>query len=149
MLYEVITHPSLRTEDYHCPSLKISILNELRIKGDFVPADWITELAIIQSDEGIGLLIEQEEAQILSIRVTLPAEISDLPYPFTSSVTMGLHFIQCPAYWWQEVESYLNRFHITLTDPVFFDTRCNELEYGYHVITSYSIHYTKLYELQG
>lgn len=123
--------PAQRTDGYHCPSLSISVLNELRIKGDFIPADWITELAIIQQDETIGLYIEQQEAQIAAITIMLPAEISYLSYPFTSSIAMGLHFIQCPANWWLEVEQYLQRFHITLIDPSFFTSRRNELEDGY------------------
>lgn len=116
---------------YRAPNLKISILNELRINCPFAPAGWITELAIIQQDETIGLYIEQQEAQIAAITIMLPAEISYLSYPFTSSIAMGLHFIQCPANWWLEVEQYLQRFHITLTDPLFFETRRNELEHGY------------------
>lgn len=122
---------SRRTDDYHCPSLKISILNEMRIAGSFIPANWITELAIIQQDDEIGLYIEQQEAQIAAITIMLPAEVSYLSYPFTSSIAMGLHFIQCPPSWWLEVERYLHRYHITLIDPQFFDISRDQLEQGY------------------
>ncbi|MGL5661452.1 MAG: hypothetical protein ACRC2U_07910 [Aeromonas sp.] len=116
---------------YHTPSLKISILNELRIKGNFVPGRWVTELALIQQDEEIGIHIEQQESQIAAITIFLPAEVSSLPNPFTSSLAMGYHFIQCPLNWWHEVERYLRRYHITLIDPDFFEARREELEAGY------------------
>ncbi len=119
------------SECYRSPSLKVSILNEFRIKGEFSPANWITELAIVQQDEEIGIHIEQQESRISAVTIFLPAEISYLSNPFTSSIAMGYHFIQRPLNWWQEVEHYLRRYHLTLVDSDFFEASWDELERGY------------------
>lgn len=127
--------PELRIGDDHSryrdPTLKVSILHEMRLKGALIPADWITELSIIQQDEDIQLYIEQQDHRVTAITVTLPDELHYISAPFTSSIAMELHFIQCPLSWWQEVEHYLHRYHITLIDPQFFDTSCDQLEQGY------------------
>lgn len=127
--------PELRIGDdhshYRAPTLKISILAEMRIKGEFIPASWITDISIIQQDEDIQIYIEQQDHQVTAMAVTLPDELHYISYPFTSSIAMGLDFIQRPLSWWQEVEHYLHRYHITLIDPQFFDTRRDQLEQGY------------------
>lgn len=127
--------PDLRIGDdhshYRAPTLKVSILHEMRIKGEFIPAGWITDLSIIQQDEDILISIEQQDHQVAAMTVTLPDELHYISYPFTSSIAMGLHFIQCPLRWWQEVEHYLHRYHITLIDRQFFDTSRDQLEQGY------------------
>ena len=127
--------PDLRIGDDHshylAPTLKVSILHEMRIKGVFIPADWITELSIIQQDEDIQIYIEQQDHQVTAIAVTLPDELHYTPYPFTSSIAMGLDFIQLPLRWWQEMERYLHRYHITLTDRQFFYASRDQLEQGY------------------
>lgn len=112
-------------------TIKSSILNELKSKGEFVPADWITELAIFQRDNEFGIYIFQRDHPITSITVVLPDELSYLSSPFYTADAMGLDFIQRPLSWWQEVEHYLHRYHITLIDPQFFDTRRDQLEQGY------------------
>ncbi|MGL6007250.1 hypothetical protein [Aeromonas sobria] len=123
-IFQDLKHASTST-------IKANILNALKSKGEFVPADWITDLSIIQQDESIQIYIEQQEHQVTAMAVTLPDELSYLSSPFTTADAMGLDFIQRPLSWWQEVEHYLHRYHITLIDPLFFDNSREQLEQGY------------------
>lgn len=121
-------------KDLKCSStstIKANILNALKSKGEFVPADWITELSFFQRDDEFGIYILQRDHPITSITVVLPDELSYLSSSFITVNAMGLDFIQRPLSWWQEVERYLHRYHITLIDPQFFDTSRDQLEQGY------------------
>ncbi|CAJ1854180.1 hypothetical protein [Aeromonas jandaei] len=110
------------------PVMKINILNELRATGAFNPGSWISELSIIQQDDGIGIYLEQNNHPISSITVILPSTLSNIVNPYSSAIMMGFDFILRPHSWWQEVDHYIERFQTSLTKPTFFYRSAERLE---------------------